>query len=107
MSRTKNTSLPVVTKETGFAVCRELERERDNDYVISLLERLEGENPCIAEFISRLAIQHEDPVGISTAALLVYRLLESQAEADDLETQFSNVKADGSGPGAGSKPTSD
>ncbi len=80
--------LPKVTKETGYAVCRELERERDNDYVIGLLERLEGENPCIAEFISRLAIQHEDPVGISTAALLVYRLLESQAEADDLRVQF-------------------
>ncbi|MBI3725704.1 hypothetical protein HY251_17395 [bacterium] len=80
--------LPVVTKETGFAVCRELEREEDNDFIIHLLERLEEANPCVAEFVSRLAVQHEDPVGISTAALLVYRLLESQAEADALAEQM-------------------
>ncbi len=81
-------NLPIVTKETGFAVCRELEQEEENGYVIRLLERLEEENPCVAEFVSRLAIQHEDPVGISTAALLVYRLLESQAEADNLNRQL-------------------
>lgn len=76
--------LPRVTKETGLSVSRELERADNNDYIIAMLARLEAENPCVAEFVSRLAIQHEDPVGISTAALLVYRLLESQAEADGL-----------------------
>ena len=80
--------LPVVTKETGFAVCRELEREEDNDFIIRLLERLEEQNPCVAEFVSRLAVQHEDPVAISTAALLVYRLLESQLEANALAEQM-------------------
>lgn len=80
--------LPRVTKETGYAVCRELEQEEDNNYVIKLLEKLEEDNPCVAEFVSRLAIQHEDPVGISTAALLVYRLLESQVEAEDLKEQL-------------------
>ena len=82
------TPLPRVTKETGYAVCRELDRDDNNEYVIALLKRLESENPCVAEFVSRLAIQHEDPVGISTAALLVYRLLESQAEADALSRQL-------------------
>ena len=81
-------TLPTVTKETGYAVCRELEREDNNDYVIRLLERVEEENPCVAEFVSRLAIQHDDPVAISTAAMLVYRLLESQAEADALRQQL-------------------
>lgn len=80
--------LPRVTQETGFAVCRELEREDHNEYVIRLLERVEEENPCVAEFVSRLAIQHQDPAGISTAAMLVYRLLESQAEADALRAQL-------------------
>ncbi len=80
--------LPLVTKETGHQVCRELEREDNNDYVIAMLERLEAENPCVAEFVSRLAIQHDDPVGITTAALLVYRLLESQSEADALRRQL-------------------
>lgn len=80
--------LPVVTKETGSAVAREIEREENNDYIIRMLERLERENPCVAEFVSRLAIQHEDPVAISTAALLVYRLLESQTEANSLREQL-------------------
>jgi phosphohistidine phosphatase SixA len=80
--------LPVVTKETGQAVCRELEREEDNDFVVRLLHKLEQENPCVAELVSRLAIQHEDPLAISTAALVVYRLLESQAEANALSEQM-------------------
>src|SRR3989442_832182 len=33
--------LPVVTKETGLAVLRELEHEEDNDFVVHLLGRLE------------------------------------------------------------------
>ena len=86
--RSNGRRLPRVTKETGYAVCRELEQEADNNYIINLLEKLEEENPCVAEFVSRLAIQHEDPVGISTAALLVYRLLESQAEAEELKEQL-------------------
>lgn len=84
--------LPRVTRETGYAVCRELEQEDNNDYIISMLARLEAANPCVAEFVSRLAIQHDDPVGITTAALLVYRLLESQAEADDLRRQLDASK---------------
>lgn len=80
--------LPVVTKETGYAVCRELETEDDNTYIVRMLARLEKENPCVAEFVSRLAIQHEDPVAVSTAALLVYRLLESQSEANALREQL-------------------
>ncbi|MEZ6188353.1 MAG: hypothetical protein R3F62_25550 [Planctomycetota bacterium] len=83
------TLLPRVSKETGYAVCRELDRADNNDYIIDMLARLEGENPCVAEFVSRLAIQNEDPVGLATAALLVYRLLESQAEADLLKQQLA------------------
>jgi hypothetical protein len=85
-------NLPRVTKETGYAVCRELEQEDNNDYIIQMLGRLEAQNPCVAEFVSRLAMQHDDPVGITTAALLVYRLLESQAEADDLRRQLDTGK---------------
>ncbi len=84
--------LPIVTKEIGFAVCAELEQEPGNRYIVRLLERLESENPCIAEFISRLAMQHPDPVSVSTSALLVYRLLESQIEADRLKRDFDFSK---------------
>lgn len=88
MEGPKLEKLPKVTKETGFFVCRELEKQPNNDYIIQLLSRLEIENPCVAEFISRLAIQHDDPVGVSTAALLVYRMLESQLESNLLTEQL-------------------
>jgi len=68
----------------GHAVRAELERTAGNAYVAGLLERLERENPCVAEFVSQMALRHGDPIAVSTAALLVYRLLESQAEADGL-----------------------
>src|SRR5262249_11004986 len=80
--------LPKVTEEVGHAVCAEMEQERGNDYIVRILERVEKENPCLAEFISRLSMRHADPVGVSTSALLVYRLLESQVESDELKSAF-------------------
>lgn len=80
--------LPRVTRDVGFSVCRELEQAGARDYMRELLQRLDRENPCIAEFVCRLAIQHEDPVGVSNAGLLVYRLLESQMEANRLRDEL-------------------
>ena len=80
--------LPKVSESVGHAVCAEMEQERGNEYIVKILERLEKENPCLAEFISRLAMRHSDPVGVSTSALLVYRLLESQIESDELAASF-------------------
>ena len=80
--------LPRVSESVGHAVCAEMEQERGNEYIVKILERLEKENPCLAEFISRLAMRHADPVGVSTSALLVYRLLESQIESDELTATF-------------------
>ncbi len=80
--------LPIVTQEVGYAVKAEMEQRPANEYVAMVLERLETENPCVAEFISHYALQHENPVAVSTAALLIYRLLESQLEADEMKEQF-------------------
>jgi hypothetical protein len=80
--------LPKVSESVGHAVCAEMEQERGNEYIVKILERLEKENPCLAEFISRLAMRHSDPVGVSTSALLVYRLLESQIESNELAASF-------------------
>jgi len=80
--------LPIVTQEVGYAVKAEMEQRPANEYVSTVLERLEAENPCVAEFVSHFSLQHENPVAVSTAALLVYRLLESQLEADEMKEQF-------------------
>ena len=80
--------LPIVTRDVGFAVKAEMEQTPANEYVARILERLETENPCVAEFISHFSLQHEDPVAVSTSALLVYRLLESQMESDEMKDNF-------------------
>lgn len=91
--------IPKVTPDTGYAVCAEMEKEEGNEYVVRLFERIEQENPCVAQFISRLAMQHSDPVGVSTSAILVYRLLESQIESDVLKAAFNfDDEVDPSGP---------
>ena len=78
-------ALPKATPAVGHAGRAELEHTPGNAYAVQILERLERENPCVAEFVSQMAIRHTDPVAVSTAALLVYRLLESQAEAEELK----------------------
>lgn len=92
MPHTSQNQVPVVTPETGHSVCAEMESEKGNEYVVKLFERIEKENPCVAQFISRLAMQHNDPVGVSTSAILVYRLLESQLESDNLKRAFGLEK---------------
>ena len=42
MTGAPQTQLPIVTKETGYAVCRELEQEENNEYILRLIERLTG-----------------------------------------------------------------
>ena len=80
--------LPIVTQDVGYSVKAELEQTPANEYVTKILERLEVENPCVAEFISHFSLQHEDSVAVSTSALLVYRLLESQMQADEMKDEF-------------------
>lgn len=80
--------LPVVTQETAYAVRAEMERQAGNQYIVSILKRIEKENGCIAEFISQFAMSYPDPVAVSVSGALVYRLLESQLEADELKRQI-------------------
>lgn len=77
--------LPIVSEDTGHAVQAELLHSRQSEYVSELLERLQEDNPRIAEFVSRLANKCRDPTAVTYGSLLVYRLLESQAEADELK----------------------
>lgn len=81
-------SLPRVSTEVGAAVLEELRTTEGNDYLIGLLQKLEETNPCLANFITHFALQQADPVAVTMGALLTYRLLESQREADDLNDQF-------------------
>ena len=80
--------LPIVTKDVAAAVRAELLASTGNEYAVRILERLDKLNPELAAFIAIFAQTQENPVGVATGAVLTYRLLESQLEADSLNKSF-------------------
>jgi len=82
--------LPVVTESIGSAVQAELLQQEG--YITEMLKRLQEDNPCIANFISQVAMHSSSEKRvqqqIAYCGLLVYRLLESQAEADKMNQEF-------------------
>ncbi len=78
--------LPKVNEGTGKSVQRDY--ARDTLYSTKLVERLSTENPCILNFINEMSNHSKDPESVLETSLLVYRLLESQAEADKLDREY-------------------
>jgi hypothetical protein len=78
----------VVTPAVAASVRAELLAAPGNEYAARILERLERDNPELASFVAIFAQTQQNPVGIATAAVLTYRLLESQLEADGMARTF-------------------
>ncbi|MCZ6688332.1 MAG: hypothetical protein O7H41_01890 [Planctomycetota bacterium] len=81
-------ALPKVSVATGNAVLGELRGDRGGKRIQELLGRLESANPCIARFIHQLSNRRPQSAEVYAAALVVYRLLESQDDADRLKEEF-------------------
>lgn len=90
--------LPVVKPEIGGSLEREMiEKSNDLKYIKEQLRRLDVDNPTVAYFIRNFAKTTKDKVGAAYCGLIVYRLLESQAEAnimyqEELEAEQSAMK---------------
>jgi hypothetical protein len=78
--------LPIVNEAIGGAVQRDYHSQPN--YTADLAQRLTTENPCIINFVSQMAANSSDPRGVAETALLVYKLLENQAEADIMHDKF-------------------
>lgn len=77
--------LPLVKQEIGYSIQAELLRQGENEYVAEIIKRLsEGENPCIANFITTFSQTTQDPVAAACCGALVYQILLAQAEADEI-----------------------
>lgn len=74
--------IPVVKPEIGCSLEREVFDKFDVPYIKEQLRRLDKENPTIARFIRKFSKTTEDRVGAAFCGIIVYRLLESQAEAN-------------------------
>lgn len=83
--------LPKVTSETWEAFSQDNEEGRPNAKIQGMLEKIERENPWLAQFIQAYAEDCENPAEVETCAAFVYRLLENQAEADALKKMFSET----------------
>ena len=80
--------LPIVSSEICAAVSADIAHGPMNDYMVELLGKLALENPQVANFIALYSMQASDPTIVGCCGLLVYRLLESQLEANALKEEF-------------------
>ena len=80
--------LPIVDADIGQSVAQAIENQ--SEYTEKLLKRISKENPVVAEFIMKWAMLNEDSMEETTlCGLIVYRLLESQAEADKMSEEIN------------------
>jgi hypothetical protein len=84
--------IPKVTAETMMPILKDADQE---DYINCLLERIDTENPIVSKMMREFCCKysHDEnsmmPVQKAIAmAALVYRQIESQAEANLLEFQL-------------------
>ena len=78
------TSLPVVKPETCYSIERECIDIPDTEYCKKMLKKINNDNPVIATWIKNFSKTTNDRLGAIVCAVVVYRLLESQDEADYL-----------------------
>ena len=76
--------LPFVKPEIGFSLEREICDKFDVEYVKNQLEKLKKDNPSIAEFIMKFSKKTGDSLGTAFCGVMVYRMLESQSEANSM-----------------------
>ena len=58
---------------------------RDPKYCADLYERVQHENPHIINFIEKMAQESSDSRFVAETSLLLYKILESQTQADELK----------------------
>ena len=82
--------LPIVSKDTMSSVLRDSERKLSKQFISEMKKRLTKKNPLILEYLEYCLVKSKD-IKIGTdlfiSGLLLYRMLESQQEAEDLEKQ--------------------
>ena len=80
--------LPFVTNDVGFSIAASLGDEYDPKVWRQEYLRIKKINPGVAEFISRWSKLSKCKLHTAIMGILVYRLLESQAECDRMEKEL-------------------
>lgn len=78
-------TLPMVGNGTLASVAHAVGANNGkNSFIDKMMDRLATDNPTLAMFMATHALQCTDSTGALIGMMLVYRALESQAEADEL-----------------------
>ena len=81
--------LPVVNPEVGYSLEHSLEHALDRPYVKQALKNIRKENPAVAEWIKKFSKLTDDRIGSAFCAIIVYKMLQSQLEADCLKEEIN------------------
>lgn len=79
-----NIFLPVVKPEISGSLEHEIANKHDEEYLEEQLSKMDEQNPMISEWIRQFSETTDDAMGAAFCALIVYRMLESQAEANQM-----------------------
>lgn len=84
----KNNYLPLVKPEISCSMEQDLIQHSDDSYVMDRLHHLSENNPVIYTFLKEFSKQSSDPIFTLFSGLIVYKMLESQAEADEMNSEY-------------------
>jgi hypothetical protein len=82
--------LPFVTEEVGYSIAKDMCND-DEKYVIEELQKIQDENPVVANFIFKwikINKKKEARINVAFCVIIVYKMLRSQAEADRMNEEF-------------------
>lgn len=76
--------LPIVNDEVGYSLQHDIP-DNDPDIWLKEYKRIKKINPTIAKWLKQWTKKCKpDRMGVLMCGIMVYKLLESQSEADDL-----------------------
>ena len=76
--------LPFVKPEIGHSVKMDIIDQDDDSCIREQIKFIKEENPSLAWFIEQFAKTTKDYQGSALCAIMVYKLLRSQAEVDQM-----------------------
>lgn len=83
----KDNYLPTVKPEITCSMEQDLLRHSDESYVKEKLRHLKKKNPVVHAFLKAFSAASKDPIMTLFGGLIIYKMLESQAEADFMNSE--------------------
>jgi len=84
----KENYLPRVRPEITCSMEQDLVHHSDKSYIKEKLGHLKKHNPVIYTFLKTFSKASHDPIMTMFSGLIIYKMLESQAEADFLNSEL-------------------